>query len=413
MTGRKRILFVEQNTDGTIGGSHHSLLLLVKHLDRREYEPCVAFYQAHALVDEYRKYAPVVLLSHRTPVLFGHGRRPGLLTAAAHGVRKAVNLSRTTASAVERMAQVFGSIRPDVIHLNNTVLSGPSWPIVARLTRTPLVAHQRGFAPPPWYVGGFDRVICISREVHSDFVKRAPKMAGRAVQIYNGIETETFVQEARRQDPALIRESFGVGSQEYLIGLVGNFQAWKGQDVLIRALPRLKTDRPWRCLFIGDTPVGENHARYHAALVRSVQDLGLSGQVTFTGYRADVGAIVNALDVLVHTSISPEPLGRVILEGMALEKPVIATRHGGPMEIIESGRSGFLVPPGDPDALAACLTQVLASPALRTSVGRTAKDRVMSKFSVAQYVAQVQEIYRSVLKGEAERSTPLAGEETL
>jgi glycosyltransferase involved in cell wall biosynthesis len=413
MTGRKRILLIEQNTDGTIGGSHHSLLLLVKHLDRRAYEPYVAFYERHALLDEYRKYAPVVLLPHRTPLLYGHGRKPGLLTAATLGFRKAINFSRSTASAIDRMAQVFGFIRPDVIHLNNSVLSGPSWPVVAKLTRTPLVVHQRGFGPPPWYVGGFDRVICISKQVHEDFISRAPKMAERAVQIYNGIETETFVQEARRKDTASIRQSFGVGPQDYLIGLVGNFQAWKGQDVLIRALPRLKTDRPWRCLLIGDTPVGENHTRYHAALVQSVRELGLSGQVTFTGYRADVGAIVNALDVLVHTSISPEPLGRVILEGMALEKPVIATRHGGPLEIIESGISGFLVTPGDPDALTACLMQLLASSELRTSVGRAAKDRVMSKFSVARYVEQVQEVYRTVLNDEPERSTPFAGEETL
>jgi glycosyltransferase involved in cell wall biosynthesis len=134
--------------------------------------------------------------------------------------------------------------------------------------------------------------------------------------------------------------------------------------------------------------------------------------VTFTGYRSDVGAIVNALDVLVHTSITPEPLGRVILEGMALEKPVVATRHGGPLEIIESGRSGFLIPPDDPDALAASIMQLLESPELRISIGRAAKGRVMKEFSVARYVDQVQAVYRSLLSGEANDPTPLASEET-
>lgn len=407
---RKRILFVEQNTDGTVGGSHHSLLLLVKHLDRRLFEPIVAFYESHALVEEYRKYARVVILKDYPPFRFPWASRAGPVAALEPAFRKALNLSLTTAGACHRMAHVFIGLRPDLIHLNNSIETGPSWPVVAALTRTPIVVHQRGFGLPFWYVRGFDRVICVSQAIQEDFVRRVPELAHRSVQIYNGIEIDEFVRAARQSDPAATRAALGIGTDEHLIGLVGNIQTWKGQDVLIRALPLMKSDRPWRCLLIGGTPEVDEHLRYHRGLVDAVRARGLGDRVIFTGYRADIAALINALDVLVHTSIAPEPLGRVLLEGMTLEKPVVATNHGGPKEIIEHEISGYLLPPGDPAALAQCLDRLFASRELRAEIGRAARARIAATFGVAKYVAQVEEVYRVLLAGEPADPSSLAKE---
>src|SRR6185503_5141058 len=89
---RKRILFVEQNLDGTIGGSHHSLLLLVKHLDRTRFEPVVAFYQQHSLIDEYERCARVVMLPAYVPIRLSiaHGRHP--VNALVRPLQKLLNL---------------------------------------------------------------------------------------------------------------------------------------------------------------------------------------------------------------------------------------------------------------------------------------------------------------------------------
>jgi len=101
------------------------------------------------------------------------------------------------------------------------------------------------------------------------------------------------------------------------------------------------------------------------------------------------------LDIVVHTSVAPEPFGLVILEGMALAKPVVCSAHGGPVEIVEDGVSGFLVPPGDPEALSARLTTLLVSRKLREQIGRAAFQRV-NVFNVTQHVERVQNVYHSL-----------------
>jgi len=393
---RKRILFVEQNQDGTIGGSHHSLLLLVRYLDRTLFEPTVAFYQDNPLVPEFKRYARVVVLPAPPPVRIRRGANARLgdpIGLAALGAQKLINAVRASAASLARVASVVAFHRPDLIHLNNCVLVGQDLLFAARVTGARCIVHQRGFATPTGSVRGFDKVICISRDVHESLAREVPELAARAVQIYNGIDVEEYTREARTKDAASIRREFNVGPDDVLIGLVGNLQKWKGQDVLLDALPTLQSTGRWRALLIGAAPVDAEGQAYHRRLLDQVAALGLADRVTFTGYRSDVSSIINALDVLVHTSVTPEPMGRVILEGMALGKPVIATDHGGPREIIEQGRSGFLVTPGDPAALAACLDRVLASADLRARIGSEAISHVAAHFSVTEYARRVQEVY--------------------
>jgi glycosyltransferase involved in cell wall biosynthesis len=395
---RKRILFVEQNQDGTIGGSHHSLLLLVRYLDRTLFEPTVAFYQRNALIPEFERYAKVVVLPAPAPIRIARGAHARLrdpIGLAALATQKLINVTRGSAAAAARVVQVVASIRPDLIHLNNCVLVGRDLLLAARASGAWCVVHQRGFATPTGSVRGFDKVICISRDVHESLAREVPDLASRAVQIYNGIDVAEYTREAAAKDPAAIRREFNVAPEDVLIGLVGNLQRWKGQDVLLDALPKLRSTSRWRALLIGAAPVDAGGQAYHRHLLDQVRTLGLQDRVTFTGYRSDVSSIVNALDVLVHTSVTPEPMGRVILEGMALGKPVIATDHGGPREIIETERSGFLVRPGDPTALADLLDRVIASPALRATIGRAAVARVSEHFSVTEYARRVQEVYLS------------------
>ena len=192
-----------------------------------------------------------------------------------------------------------------------------------------------------------------------------------------------------------MRAEFGLRDGELLIAMVGNVHEWKGQEVLLRALPLLPPSLRWRCLFVGAVPTSSENRAYYARLLELQREYGLEDRTSFVGYRSDVSTIVGASDVLVHTSITPEPLGRVILEGMALGKPTIATNHGGPTEIIEHGISGFLVEPGDPQALADCMSEVLESPRLRARVGNAAQERIRLLFDVRGYVTRVESVYLS------------------
>ena len=309
-------------------------------------------------------------------------------------VQKLLNLIGAMRFGAARVLAVF-RIRPHLIHLNNCVLTGAEWPLAAWLCGAPTVVHQRGHAPPPWYTHSFDRVICISRDVQAALERDDPWMTNRIVQIHNGIDLEAYQALAQQRSADEVRAEFGLRDGELLIAMVGNVHEWKGQEVLLRALPLLPPSLRWRCLFVGGVPTNAENQAYYARLLELQREYALEDRTSFTGYRSDVSAIVGASDVLVHTSITPEPMGRVILEGMTLAKPTIATNHGGPTEIIEHEISGFLVEPGDPRALADCMSKVLCSPSLRARVGSAAEERVRSFFDVRGYVTRVEGVYLS------------------
>lgn len=395
---KKRILFVEQNRDGTVGGSHTALLMLVRYLDRSQFEPVVAFYESNALVDAFRRHARVVLLP--APLPFRIGRADGAtrldpIALLALGVRKVANLALALSAAVVRTVHVV-RIRPHVIHMNNHVSPGFEWVVAARICGAKLIAHQRGDVPPSWYSTQFDKVLCVSKAIQSALACWQPTLASTAVHIYDAIDADSFRSQACRTKAAEVRRQLGVGPDDVLFGVVGNIKDWKGQDVLIRALPLLPCSVSWKCLVIGSvSSTSPGSVRYGRLLEDLVREYGLTDRVVFTGYRSDVPVLVSALDILVHTSVSPEPFGLVILEGMALAKPVVCSGHGGPVEIVEDGVSGFLVPPGDPAALSGRLATLLASPEMREQTGRAALSRV-NAFNVGQHVERVQSVYRSL-----------------
>jgi glycosyltransferase involved in cell wall biosynthesis len=309
-------------------------------------------------------------------------------------IQKLLNLIGSVQFAVLRLVAVL-RIRPHLIHLNNNVVTGAEWPLAAWLCRAPAVVHQRGHTRPPWYSHFFDRVICISRNVQATLEGYDPWLANLTVQIHNGIDLEEYQALSQQRSAEEVRAEFGLREDELLIAMVGNVQEWKGQEVLVRALPLLPPAVRWRCLFVGGVPTNPENQAYYARLLALQREYGLEDRVSFIGYRADVSAIVGASDVLVHTSTAPEPMGRVILEGMTLGKPTIATNHGGPTEIIEHEISGFLVEPGNPQALANCLLEVLGSPSLRARVGQAAHQRIRALFGVHEYVTRVEGVYLS------------------
>jgi glycosyltransferase involved in cell wall biosynthesis len=114
--------------------------------------------------------------------------------------------------------------------------------------------------------------------------------------------------------------------------------------------------------------------------------------------------MLTLLDVVVHASTEPEPFGRVIAEAMAMRRPVIATRAGGPTEIIEDGRTGFLVPPGDVEALADQITALLTDSALAGRIAEAGYEEARKRFSAEAHSALVQGVYDSVLQPKRTRA---------
>ncbi|MEU7757145.1 glycosyltransferase family 4 protein [Micromonospora sp. NPDC049171] len=184
-----------------------------------------------------------------------------------------------------------------------------------------------------------------------------------------------------------------VGPQVRAIGMVGRLQHWKGQHIFLRAFAASLRGTEVRAYLCGAPLFGEE--AYETQLRELAATLGISEQVTFLGHVDDINGFLDSIDVLVHSSLGPEPLGQTVLQGLARALPVVATEGGGPGEWIRSGVNGMLVPPGEPDALASVLRSLVASQRLRQELA-TGAARTPGLLSDADCVDRHAEFFESV-----------------
>lgn len=181
------------------------------------------------------------------------------------------------------------------------------------------------------------------------------------------------------------------------IGLVGRITPWKGQDVFIRAAQCIRTSFPGaEFLIIGSAMFGED--AYEAELRRLVEECGLQQSVKFLGFRSDVEELIDSLDVLVHASVVPEPFGQVVIEGMAAGKPVVATRGGGVIEIVEDGVTGKLVTMGSAEEMAEAVLALLCDAARAGKMAAAARQAVLDRFTIKSPVEKVQALYDAIAR---------------
>ena len=214
--------------------------------------------------------------------------------------------------------------------------------------------------------------------------------------IHDGIDID-FLETKNAQAGDTLKE-FDIPSSAPVIGVIGNIRRWKGQHVAVEAMQYLIGKyKDLRCVLVGEISNSEQDMEYLIYLKELTSNYGLENNIIFTGYRKDVLNILSRIDILVHTSVFPEPLGRVILEGMVFRKPVIATNHGGPLECIEDGISGFLVEPGNPEVLAEKISFLLENREIAKRVGENARKRVEEKFGIEINVRKIENVYEDLL----------------
>ena len=178
------------------------------------------------------------------------------------------------------------------------------------------------------------------------------------------------------------------------IGLLGRIVPWKGQHIFLEAARKL-TDRGVKAHFqvIGAPLFGE--AVYEAQLRQQAVSLG--DRMSFLGFRSDVPELLRGLDILAHCSITPEPFGQVVIEGMAEGLSVVASDGGGVQEIIQHGVNGLRTPMGDASALADALERLLMNPAEASALGQAAYKHIREKFTAAHSARAVESFYRELL----------------
>jgi glycosyltransferase involved in cell wall biosynthesis len=169
------------------------------------------------------------------------------------------------------------------------------------------------------------------------------------------------------------------------VGLVATFARWKGHEVFLEAAARVPADRPCRFYVVGGPIYQSAGSQYTPEELKGrAEALGLNGRVGFTGHQSDPVAALRALDVVVHASTRPEPFGRVIVEGMACGRAVIAMRDGGAAELFDHEVSALGCRPGDPDELAGAMTRLVDDPSLRERLGAAGRRAALSRFDRAR-----------------------------
>jgi glycosyltransferase involved in cell wall biosynthesis len=292
---------------------------------------------------------------------------------------------------VFRLSRRLRALRPDLVHTNSlkAALYGG---IAARLVGLPVVWHIRDRISPDYLPAGAVSLIRAAARVLPAAVvaNSQTTLATLPAQRYGGVLYNPVVPDSVEQPLGAARRA----TSPTTIGIVGRLAPWKGQHVFLEAFAEAFRGSDVRGRVIGSALFGED--AYAASLERRVQELGIQEQVEFRGFREDVWAELRELDVLVHCSVSPEPFGQVVLEGMAAGLAVVAAGGGGPAELIRSGVDGLLTRPGDAGELAGALRRLHDDRELRTRLGAAARERSRT-FTPERAAQQLLAVYRAVL----------------
>jgi len=238
-----------------------------------------------------------------------------------------------------------------------------------------------------WVDRRLARLIAVSEAARKAMIRREGLPPEKISTVHNGIPLPSLAGPG-----ASCRPEPPVGSAEAVVVTVCRLAREKGVAGLIEAVPRVLRDNPdTRFVIVGDGPL-------RADLEAKASALGITGVVTFTGFRPDAGQFIAGCDLFVLASPA-EPFGLVLLEAMALAKPVVAVGTGGPAEIVLDGQTGLLVPPADPEAMAGAISALLSDPPRRTAMGAAGRSRFEQKFTARHMAEATMEVYRRVVAG--------------
>jgi len=265
---------------------------------------------------------------------------------------------------------------------------------IARAADIPSVWWQRDIARlSPTHVGAaaqpVDAIVCSSRLTLEAQRRLTP--SERIVQIPPGIPVSPIASRATRTPRA---RGGCESARAPRVGIVGRLQHFKAQHVFLRAAALVAKERPdARFVVVGGalTDADREYLSWLSALSRRLE---IADRVRFVGHQSDVVPWLDGLDVVVNATAG-EPFGLVLVEAMALGTPVVATNLGGPAEIIEDRESGLLVAPGDPDATAGAILEILEDPGLRGRLSAAGRRRAWS-FTAERMTAGFAALLRSL-----------------
>jgi len=397
----KSILILDNTS--AFGGAIMSLTYLLRALDKEQFNPVLVTGQSKNFLAKHfdctwYHYVPKLPWVNQ-PV---YSRLVPLRVFRNRLLRKSLNLLRflywvAFVSVPEALGyfRLGRKHRVALVHLNNILGSQLAGILAAKLLRVPCVAHLRDFEEvhpiTRFYASMIDHHVAISGAVR-DNLRQLGVPDEKITIVHDALDLADFQLAAC---DGQLAEEFGLAPGQLAFGIFGRVVEWKGIREFLHAAQEVIVNCPEaRAFVVGGHSDGDES--FFLSMQQLANGLGLAGKVVFTGYREDVPALMGMMAVVVHASIRPEPFGMVIIEGMAMKKPVVASRGGGALDIVVDGETGFLVEMGDTKALGCAIGTLLRQHDLRREMGLAGLARVSRQFTSRRYAGQMATIYQQL-----------------
>lgn len=384
-----KVAYVDHTTEAG-GGAEEALVDILRFVNRQLVEPWLIVARrtdwlrdvdvpARQIVRFFAEHEQILKLSRDT---LGHlGRNIRNIPA---GIR-----------LVWRLARLLQRFQIDIVHTNTLkthILGG----LAAWLARKPVVWDVRDILEP----GPAQQLLFrVARITHPHIVAMSAAVA-RSMEgakcpitiVHGGRCPDDFPQLAPQPE---WRAAFGLQPQQDVITIVARLTPWKGHRVLLQAFQQVHMQRPQaRLLIVGAPTFWEESYLYE--LQEYAATLGCAEAVIWAGYRRDIPQILAITDVFVLPSFN-EPFGIVLVEAMLAGKPVIACDSGGPPEIVEHRKTGFIIPTGQAAPLANALLELLENRNLAQQLGQHGRKRAIEYFDIRRSISRIEALYQELL----------------
>ncbi|NQT46803.1 MAG: lipopolysaccharide heptosyltransferase II [Candidatus Omnitrophica bacterium] len=293
------------------------------------------------------------------------------------------------ASLIKEVIRVIRRENIQIVHARSRV---PAWIgfFAARMTHTPFITTAHGAYKSPYFsrVMGWGRTVIVASRamadhMHNNFDVPLDKIS----LIPRGVQLDDFIFSPSKEQKG---KAFTIGMASRITPLKGHSQFLKAVSIVARKIPTFKV------LIAGDAPANKRH--YIEELRLLVRRYGLTGIVEFLGHQENIPAFISQLDLFVSSTTTPEAFGRTIVEAMACGVPVVATKVGGVVDIVEDGVNGILVPPADPTSMADAIMRFHNDKEAAGSMVRSARKKVEEEYTLDKMAQRTEEVYRQTLK---------------
>ncbi|CAI3927430.1 Glycosyltransferase involved in cell wall bisynthesis (RfaB) (PDB:2IV7) [Commensalibacter communis] len=302
------------------------------------------------------------------------------------------------------LKKIIEKYNVDIVHVRSRAPAWSAW-LAVKNTKVHFITTWHGvfsenWCGKRWYnqvMTKGERVIAISHYI----AERLKNHYGVSEQILRiiprGVDLNTFDPELSFGDRVTdLAEKWQIPATKKIILLPGRLTAWKGQELLVRAMAMIKRHHAdWICVFVGPS---KHNDQFIKRLLLLADQLQVREQLYFVGNCQDMPAAFMLANIVVVPSIKPEPFGRVVIEAQAMEKPVIVANHGGAAETVIDKKTGYVFEPGNVKALAELLQELVESSDEDLHwTGRLAREDAQAHYALTQMQAATLNVYNEVL----------------